>query len=202
MFKTREGGEGGVKGRLNNVKKKLHYWYSKASLKHKLVRTTFHINHALLWSWWYNYYTYEDVGDVSPWWCTYSNGTVPKGRKSKENEMLRIWFWSTGDDRRDCFSSDPAISFVPMIFGIPGHGIHGNDTSPDPDPKYKVDLIWGTVYIEKLFCRRHFSGDPRLQRARPGRPPVWFNSWRGCCCLGWNAGEISWSSECVCYHCW
>ena len=37
--------------------------------------------------------------------------------------------------------TDPAISFVPMIFGIPGHGIHGNDTSPDPDPRYKVDLI-------------------------------------------------------------
>ena len=30
MFKTRGGG-GGVKGRLNNVKKKLHYWYLMAS---------------------------------------------------------------------------------------------------------------------------------------------------------------------------
>jgi len=74
-------------------------------------------------SWWYNYYTYEDVGDVSPWWCTYSNGTRPKG-----------------EDRQDCFSSDPQISFVPMIFGIPGHGIHGNDTQPDPDHKYKEIL--------------------------------------------------------------
>ena len=29
MFKTRGGG---IKGRLNNVKKKLHYWYLMASL--------------------------------------------------------------------------------------------------------------------------------------------------------------------------
>ena len=33
-----------------------------------------------------------------------------------------------------------------MIFGVPGHGIHGNDTGPDPHPKYKVDLfIWRLI---------------------------------------------------------
>ena len=80
---------------------------------------------------------------MSPWWCTYSNGTRPKGQ-STELHSLDSCDITTGEDRQDCFSSDPEISFVPMIFGIPGHGIHGNDTSPDPHPRYKVGLFWSS----------------------------------------------------------
>jgi len=76
-------------------------------------------------SWWYHYHTYEDPVDISPWWCTYPSGARP-----------------SGEARQDCFPSDPEISFIPQVYGIPGYGHHANTTDPDVAPEHDVILGW------------------------------------------------------------
>jgi len=63
-------------------------------------------------SWWYNYHTYENVTDISPWWCS-----CPGGR-------------AHGDAA--CFPPHPEnMVFMPMIYGIPGQGHRPDDHDPD-----------------------------------------------------------------------
>merc|ERR1719412_2384187 len=63
-------------------------------------------------SWWYNYHTYENVTDISPWWCS-----CPGGR-------------AHGDAA--CFPPNPEnMVFNPMIYGIPGQGHRPDDHDPD-----------------------------------------------------------------------
>merc|ERR1712198_790369 len=76
-------------------------------------------------SWWYHYHTYEDPVDISPWWCTYPSGARP-----------------SGEARQECFPSDPEISFIPMVYGIPGYGHWVNTTDPDIGPEHDVILGW------------------------------------------------------------
>jgi hypothetical protein len=75
-------------------------------------------------SWWYNYHTYQDPNDISPWWCTYPAGGRPEG-----------------EDRKNCFPNNPEeIQFVPQFYGINGYGRWGNVTDPDPGPEYPIIL--------------------------------------------------------------
>lgn len=76
-------------------------------------------------SWWYNYHTYEDVEDISPWWCTYSTGGRPQG-----------------ENRTACFPADSDVSFYPQVYGIPGYGRWGNHSDPDPADHHQVILGW------------------------------------------------------------
>ena len=47
-------------------------------------------------SWWYNYHTYKDVQDRSPWWCTCEDGRPPK------NHTI-------------CFPQDETVEFINII---------------------------------------------------------------------------------------
>ena len=49
-------------------------------------------------SWWYNYLPVPEAEYWNKWWCMWHTGSRP-----------------TGEDRENCFPSDPAVQFVPMI---------------------------------------------------------------------------------------
>ena len=86
-------------------------------------------------SWWYNYHTYQDVQDRSPWWCTCQDGRPPK------NHTI-------------CFPQDETVEFHPMVYGVSGYGNRPDfDTEPpiadwswlvlgynEPDQKEQSDI--------------------------------------------------------------
>jgi len=72
-------------------------------------------------SWWYNYHTYPDPGDIQPWWCTCQDGKPPQNRSL-------------------CQPSDPDVHFLPMVYGVPGLGHRPDDDEPPVDPEYNYLL--------------------------------------------------------------
>ena len=69
-------------------------------------------------SWWYNYHSYKNVYQESPFWCRFHNGTVPK-------------------DKTGCFPSDPDVKFVPQVFGVPGYGNRPELEDDPPLPEWE-----------------------------------------------------------------
>ena len=80
-------------------------------------------------SWWYNYHTYPDPQDISPWWCTCMDGKSPQ-------------------DRSKCLPADPEVIFIPQVFGIPGMGQRPDDHDPPVDAEHQTIL----AYNEPNHC--------------------------------------------------
>ena len=73
-------------------------------------------------SWWYNYHTYPDPEDITPWWCSCADtGRPPKNRS-------------------ECMPADPTITFIPEVYGIPGLGQRPDDHEPPIDDVYQYVL--------------------------------------------------------------
>ena len=146
---------------------------------------------AVVWSWWYNYYTYEDVGDVSPWWCTYSNGTRPKGQSTRFN-ISGIWFWWWVQEKIGKIAFPLTLKSLLFQWSLASLVMVYMATTLSPILIRNTRLAWFLFFAQTMS---QFSGDPGLQWARPGGAPVGHSSWRGCPCLDSTAGKISWPSE-------